>query len=273
MRSLLALFLLLSAPALAAFQKPPVVATSPAPSPHWAAEIEARYTGSFLNPEDEARKSSFSTIAKVAFKASDRVTLQGIWGFNQIIEPLAEFTLTNPEFRLFYRVLGQRNGWSFAIGPTAALPVSQDAQDQSLYFAIGAATRLTYNGQNTDEVGFKVSYDIGFNRNVHQYETSNTNVYNTMSSIDHYVEATYSSETPFSLTAWAGFSSAWSYAGVISNNYTLGQEISYAVNDQWELAVGHDRGGDFLSPNGQAYNFGLFDAQESRFYLLAKLTF
>lgn len=274
--ALYSLFLLAASPAAhAAFQRPPVVAPTPAAAEQpkrWAAEFEARYTGSFLNFDEPDRKSSFSLISKVAYKHSEKLSFQGVWGINQILEPEADFQFTNPEFRMFYRLFGRKSGWSFSVGPTAALPFNSESAAESLYFAIGAATRLAYNGQSEDDVGFKILYDFGFNRNIHQFETSDTNDANTMSSLNHYVEATYAFDSPVSLTAWVGFSSAWTYLGELSNDYTLGQELGYSLSDDWETAIGHERGGNFLSPNGQAYNFSLFDAEESRFYVLVKLS-
>lgn len=247
------------------------VQPKPEPEKMWAAEVEWHYNGSFRPSGDESRKTSTDGLAKVAITPGDRLAIQGVLGFNQILEPTQEFQLTNPEFRAFYRTLGKKSGWSLLLGPTAALPLSQTSQDESLYFSMGAAARALYNAQTSDEVGFKFYYDLGFNRNIHQYDTSNTGDVNTMCSLNHYLQFEYAFDSPFAISAWGGFSSAWSYEGLINNEFTAGQELAYAVSEQFELGLGHERGGDFLSSSGQSYNFSLFDASESRFYLLMKV--
>ncbi|MBS1958839.1 MAG: hypothetical protein JST80_05130 [Bdellovibrionales bacterium] len=263
--------LLASIPAQAAFQSTTGRAALPAratPVPRWLTKVESKYSGSFIGTGMEGNASNFSMLATTAFRVTDRMVMHAVYGFNQIINPTNRFTFANPEFRMFYRLLGSAKGWSLSAGPTAALPLSQESRDQSLYFAVGAAVRLACNGKTDDDIGFRFYYDLGFNRNNHQWETSNSGESNTMSSIDHYFVGEYSFDrTPITVSAWLGFSSAWSYMSVVSNNYTIGQEASFAASENVDLAIGHERGGDVLSPSGQSYNFGLFNAQESRFYL------
>jgi hypothetical protein len=234
--------------------------------------ITGRYNGSFLNYSDFRRRSSMTLNALVVFRASDLIQLQGVWGFNQILEPAQEFNLTNPEFRMFYRLLGKPTGWSLAIGPTVGIPINTPAQNESLQFAFGGASRVIYNGQGEDG-GWLFLYDTGFNRNIHQFETARNGSINTQFSVDHLFYLEYAFASPITLNIFLGFSSAWSYLGDISNAYISGQEMIYNVNSLLELALGHERGGDYLSPSGQNYNFRLFRAEDSRFYVSSTLRF
>lgn len=233
----------------------------------WGARITTRYTGSYLNPDDAFRRSAWRTTALITFRAPPKMLFQGVLGFNQTLEPRQEFNLINPEFRMFYRLWDHPKGWMWMVGPTLALPLSRDAQDESLIFALGASSRLIWSGQKADG-GLLLLYDFGLNRNFHQYQTALSGVPNSQLTLDHLIYGEYLIGTSgVRIATFGGFSSAWTYLGTINNAYVLGGEVVYNFIPELEVAVGHENGGNFLSPSGQDYNFGLFTASDARFYV------
>jgi len=230
----------------------------------------SEYSTSPQAPGDENKRSSFESQLVAALRTSPDFWVQGEIGFTQILEPTPEFNLVNPSFRGFYRITDPSlQTFKIEIGPTTAFALSEKSRRESLYLSAGAAVRFSLKGSNPiahqTEGGFSAYYDLALNRNFHQYETSDLGEVNTEYSLDHFLYAEYDFKGPFLIDAWVGFSSAWSYQGEVSNDYTLGQEIVFSPTDWMDLSILHERGGDFLSPSGQTYNFGLFDANESRF--------
>jgi hypothetical protein len=233
-----------------------------------------RYATSAHQSGDERKLSAFSSAFSGALRTASVFWVQGGIGFTQNIDPTPSFNLVNPDFRGFYLVTEpKQKKFRIELGPTASFALSEASQKESLYFSLGAAARFTFNLQETTTGGFLTYYDVAVNRNIHQYETSSLNTINTQYSIDHYFYFEYAFNSPWVIDAWVGFSSAWSYAGKISNAFTTGQEVSYSFYEWLDLTVAHERGGDYLSPSGQTYNFGLFDSNESRFSISTTLKF
>jgi hypothetical protein len=253
------------------------VPATPSPTPFetkFSGKWITRYSTSPQQAGDENKKSSVISVVQVALRTSPEFWIQGGIGFNQIIDPAQKFNLVNPDFRGFYRVTDATSKkFKIEIGPTTSFALSEDSRNESLYFTLGAAARFTFSLQKPEVGGFITYYDVAFNRNIHQYETSSLAEVNTQYSIDHYLYFEYDFEGPFLIDVWGGFSSAWSYQNVVKNAFTVGEEIAYSISDSFDIAISHERGGDFLSPSGQTYNFGLFDSGESRYSISATVYF
>lgn len=268
----LSLFLMFG---LSAHAAPPVV-TAPTPAAVEAkpTPFETSFKGKWINTYsssphqsgDPNKRASYTSALSVALQTSPEFWVQGGFGFTQIIDPAQKFNLVNPDFRGFYRVTPEKlKPIKIEVGPTTSLALSEETRRESLYFSIGVAARFSLNFQVPDVGGWLFYYDMGFNRNIHQYETSTSNSVNTKTTLNHYLYGEYDFEGPFLIDAWVGFSTAWSYQSRMSTAFTVGQEILFSATDWLDLSVSHERGGDFLSTTGQTYNFGLFDTNESRY--------
>lgn len=250
-----------------------VVTATPTPAPKWSGEWNSKYQFSLHTSEDARQQASAQSILKLVYRATPDFTIQGVIGGTQAIRPSLDFRIYNPEFRGFYNLSKKEDTVKFSIGPTLVAPLGSDAKDESLYFGAGAGGRMVVDTRDEDSMGFRGFYDLTFNKNFHQYQTSVYAEMNNQLSVNHTVYLEYNFAEVWCLNTSIGFSSLWNYAGVLSNNYSIEQELDFSLTDSIMLYASHARGGDFLSANGQNYSFGIFSPNDSRVSMGLALTF
>ena len=246
-------------------------AASPTPVPEvvktWSADWSTKYQFSLHSNDDENKRASVVSTLAVNFLASSTFRIQGVIGGIQAIKPALDFRVINPEFRGFFSLNDKKDKLRFFIGPTLVLPFGSDAKDESLIFGAGVGGRSVLDLKNKDGIGFKGYYDLTFNKNFHQFETSIFAEVNNQLSLNHTLYLEYSFDSLWTLNTSLSFSSLWNYNGLLSDNYSFEQELDFQLSDVITLFASHVRGGDFLSPNGQNYSFGIFNADSSRINL------
>lgn len=239
----------------------------------WIYRWDNTYSTNLVTGADAEKRTTVNSIFWVTTRFNSQVVLQSLLGFSQILDPRVEANLINPEFRLFYWFKNNAKGWSVSISPTVALPLSQRSRDESLYFTAGGAARLRYLDLDKAGHGWAFIYDIALNRNVHQYQTSVQGDPNEQWSLGHFGYLQYTFVNEIGLAGWVGYSSSWNYYNLLTSAYEVAQEVSYPVSNTISLAVNHRFGGDFLSPNGQDYQFGVFDNRDSRISFRVSISF
>lgn len=255
----------------------PVLSPSPSPAPtpakQWAIDWNTKYQFSLHASDDANKNASVVSLVGVNYLASSTLRIQGVVGGIQAIRPSLDFRVVNPEFRGFFLLSSAESKLKLYLGPTLVLPFGSDARDESLIFGAGAAGRMLLNLKEEDGSGFRGYYDLGFNKNFHQYDTSILAEVNNQLALNHTVYLEYNFDEQWNLNATLGFSSLWNYFGVLTNNYSVEQELDFQVTKLIMFYLSHTRGGDFLSPNGQNYSFGIFNPDASRVSLGVVLSF
>ncbi len=227
----------------------------------------SQYMSSLHQSDSEDKKSTLQSIAQVAAIINPKWAIQGTLGFNEALTPASKFDLIDPEFRAFYQLVEFNPTLKTSLGPTFSLPLSRDAQNASLIASLGVAARTTFGGDVAVSPHWTIYYDLGLNRNFHQYQTSLDGSQNITTSLEHLMYFEYRLNDQWYSDASFGFSSAWMYSGTVSNSTLVEQEVGVHPTQHTSIMVAHTRGGDFLSPSGQSYQFSLFDANESRLSL------
>jgi hypothetical protein len=249
----------------------PKVSPSPTPSPtpvkSWSADWNSRYQFSLHGSDDANKRATVISTIALNFLANDALRIQGVLGGIQAIRPSLDFRVINPEFRAFFLLSEKKSKLKFYLGPTMVLPFGSDARDESLILGIGLGARAMLNLTKEDGSGFRTFYDLTINKNLHQFDTSVFSEINNSLALNHNFYVEYNFDSRWNLNGTLGFSSLWNYMGVLTNNYSVEQELDFQATSQIMLYLSHSRGGDFLSPNGQNYSFGLFDADSSRISL------
>jgi len=262
--SLFLAILLFASPAKA----DPVEILSPSPSPVpvkiWSVDWNSKFQTSLHSAEDENKSSVLQSLLSVKYAVSPTLLIQGVVGGTQAIRPSLDFRIFNPEFRGFFQLVDQDKVLKFFIGPTMVLPFGSDAKDESLIFGAGVGGRVLLDLKKSKKSGFSAYYDLTFNKNFHQFETSITAEVNNQFALNHALYLEYDFNPRWNFNSTISFSSLWNYYGLISNNYSIGQELDFQATKMLSFYLAHDRGGDFLSPNGQNYSFGIFNADSSR---------
>ncbi|MNL58623.1 hypothetical protein D3C87_1822730 [compost metagenome] len=77
----------------------------------------------------------------------------------------------------------------------------------------------------------------------------------------------------FSISADFVHKNAVSYQGSIKEAYEFSQELSYQFNSFLAAAVGHSTSGNALRPNGQDYQFDIYNENTSVVYASMTLIF
>ena len=234
------------------------------PEKLWSIDWSSKYQFSLHSADDAEKNSAIQSGLTIKYVVSPTLTVQGVVGGLQAIRPALDFRVLNPELSGSFNLSRKESTFKFSIGPSLVLPFGSDAKDESLIIGTSVGAKVAFDPQNPDGVGFKASYGISFNKNFHQYETSVYAEVNNQYSFNHSLGLEYDFSPKLNINASLGFSSLWNYLGVISNNYSVAQELDYQVMEMLTLFIAHERGGDYLSPNGQNYSFGIFDPNSSR---------
>ncbi len=250
--------------------------TTPTPEPavkSWSIDWYNSYQFSLHQSDDPLKRSSFNTTVVGNVLVSPAFRIQGVVGGIQAIQPSLDFRVINPEFRGFFLLSEKKNRMKWYLGPTLVLPLGSDAREESLMFGAGVGARLLLDFKETDGSGFRTYYDLTFNKNFHQYETSIFAQVNNQLALNHSIYLEYNFDSQWNVNANFSFSSLWNYYGLLSNNYSVQQELDFQASDLLTLYLSHVRGGDFLSPNGQNYSFGIFNGDSSRMSVGVILSF
>lgn len=239
----------------------------------WSLSWSHAYTSNPVSANDADQRGSYSSLLSIITQFTSRLQLQSILGFGQAFTPKTEFSLINPEFRLFYKLNPQANHWNFSLSPTVTLPINQTAKEESLLFAAGGALRASYSMDTKTYTGWSFMYDLGLNRNIHQYQTSSDGTINQAWALTHHANLSYQTQGNFAFSGWVQYSTQWDYLDTPHSKYELGQEVSYQPISFLEFSLSHRYGSNVLSPNGQDYQFGIYDSRTSRFTLKTTLIF
>ena len=253
----------------------PELSPSPSATPAkpWSFLSSSKYQFSLHTATDENKQSSLESTLEADYSASPRLRVQGVVGITQALQPALDFRVFNPQFRGYWLLNPTENKLKFYVGPTMTLPFGSDAKDESLIVGAGLGGRAVLKLNDASGVGFKAYYDLTVNKNFHQFDTSITGDVNNQYALNHTIYLEYYFHPQWNLNATTSFSSLWNYLGLISNTYTLEQELDFQATDLVMLFFSHTRGGDFLGPDGQSYSFGIFDPDASRFALGMYLSF
>lgn len=173
--------------------------------------------------------------------------------------------------------------WAFKPIPFGSTqPSSRKTQNARINYSVSALIPVSKNSRIRDQlqgalsgaVGFSVTpIDNGFSygarvtagRNFHPYsENINGSVLNQYSSNQGVnVGYTYGN---WDLSVSFTNMTRWTYQGNTRSVFDLSEELSYAVNQSFSLAVGHTNSGSNLRPNGMDSNISLFNENSSIIY-------
>lgn len=145
-----------------------------------------------------------------------------------------------------------------AIAPVSKISTKKDQLQTSLSGKVSWSL-----GPKEDGVSLLTSLSAG--RNFHAYEEDiNGNVLNQYSSNQQikvgYVIGNWSVSADFI------HKSRWTYKGNIKGAFELTEEIEYAINKNYAVALGHTNAGSVLKPNGTDTNIDLYNENNSVIY-------
>lgn len=153
---------------------------------------------------------------------------------------------------------------SFVYSLTALIPFSKSSRiKDELQTALSGRVGLVYYPADGD--GFNASAGISLGRNFHRYEEDiNGSVLNQFSSIQNLILG-------YKLSHWSiGLNfinrSRQTYKGSVKSSFELTESISYSINDNYSLTLGHTNAGSTLKANGVDSNIELINENSSVIY-------
>ena len=178
-----------------------------------------------------------------------------------IIDPSFSYTKTSP-YKNF--TLSNTLVWS--------LPVSRGsrkiAENKSSFLLVSNISKnlKLWNVPLVGTIGLTNSI------NFHRYESNPFGQSNTQHA--HQIKGALSLQLTekIAFSHSMGVGKAFTYGGAGLNNFFLSDTLIISMGDV-NLSLGHSNGGDLLSPNGQNYNFSLFNIESSSFHVGVNLSF
>lgn len=108
-------------------------------------------------------------------------------------------------------------------------------------------------------------------KNIHGYTRNHNSVANISHSLSNALTLEWTRKS-LSLGVTAGYIMGWTYQDNLRDQFILDQSVTYAVDKQWTLILGHSNSGDMLKSNGRDRNVSFFDENSSTVYAAIKTT-
>lgn len=134
---------------------------------------------------------------------------------------------------------------------------------ESLILAAKIAPRFNYDLAPLGLHRITGFLEVSGGRQFHRFTTSTTGRINNQYSVNLWATLSYSISERLNFGLSGMRTSAWNYAGDITNSFKLSEDVSFRLSDRVSVMLSHENGGALLGPNGRESNFALVDPQAS----------
>ena len=165
-----------------------------------------------------------------------------------------------------------RKGWAlndyFKLSPSAVLvlPVTDTSKNKNgLLYTAGATLSLSLQTKTLGLDAWSMSYSLGYNRNFTQFSTNSDGDPLTAYRIRQRFNVGYKFTDSLSLATRFEFDSNYSAveANVVKNRFLHYQTLTYAINDNLEVSIGHTNLGATLTGANYENNIKFIDDKSS----------
>ena len=218
-------------------------------------EIVSTPHSSQLNSKNIITHTSF----ELSFFLTPSLTISSNFGITQQLYPATDFNYSNPEVSILNQYAQLDSHFKFYAGPYFILPINDEARRNSLLLTSGIANRILMEFAH-----FTAYYDLIYSHHFNHFQTKLSGESNEANALLHrlYLQNRYQN---LFLNLQFGFNSHWNEENTISNEILSEQEIGISITQKASLSLAHFQGGNFLSPDGQSYQFNVFNSSESNF--------
>lgn len=161
--------------------------------------------------------------------------------------------------------------YALALKPSfsVVIPVAKTSRlkDQlQTALAAGLAFIIKPDGKTTSDGNFNLAFGLTAGRNFHQYDDDINGI-----ALNKY-SSNQSLTLGYEISDWS-FSieyihrSRWTYQNNVRESYVLSEDISYTINENFAVAIGHSNESPALKANGYESNFNVIDEDASIVYL------
>lgn len=239
----------------------------------WSGFLHSSRTTGLYDFKDGSRNDSMDYSLRVNASLTPQYFLRMDTGYSQNMkdQELSDFADTSLTLRRIPMKLGRNFIFSYNVGGTA--PTSEDSSKRAnLKGSVRSGVILAINPSRLIP-GLAFTSSASIAKNFHAYETDVTGkVLNEYSSTQSLI-ASYSFPVGITLSADVTHAVARSYQGTIQNSYLISQDISYGINETFQVSAGHSNSGMALKPNGQDYSIDMYNENTSTVYAALTVIF
>lgn len=133
--------------------------------------------------------------------------------------------------------------------PSLSIGVPVSRAQYSATFQGSTAVAMKFAANPDYLISKKLSLDVSISgtRSFHKFDTAASGKVNTKSSSTQTMNLGWNFTDALSVSLQVNHYHTWSYQGALSESYNHIEEIGYALNDQWALALGHQYGNPTVS--------------------------
>lgn len=216
--------------------------------------------------QDGTRGDGVAYLGRLNANLGSSFTLRVDGGYNQDLKDSTKNDFADTVISLRSTPMNLGKTFLFSYNAGFAAPTSKVSSEvQGMYASARAGAVLAINSNRLIK-GFSVVSSIVVARNFHEFETSKVGAVNNQYSSTQSLSLNYDFPRNFSISADIVHKNAISYQGILKEAYEISEELSYQVNSNFGIAVGHSNSGNALRPNGQDYSFDAYNENTSVVY-------
>lgn len=226
---------------------------------------------SLYDKKDGSREDGADLVAKLNFAITPNYVLILQGGYSEDLKNSEKSDFSDTSFVLARKKTLLGKYISFAPTTTLIAPTSKKSHTQDNLIA-GARIGGVFAMNPEIDPNAALSLSLSGGQNFHTYDTSINGAVLNKYSFTQTLTAGYS---------WGDFSAgfvfihknAWTYQGTLLEAFEHSEELGYAINERYSLALGHTNAGSALKANGLTNNISLVNEDSSLAYITLTVNF
>jgi len=247
----------------------PAAALSPAkPTKNLSASVSLARTNSLNNYQDGSEQASWDSTFLASYKLSQNYSVTGLIERSDDIKNSDNSDWQSASIRLSHAAISIfDNNMTVAPRLSMGLPISKAQRLASFQTSLGLSARLAANSDKLFSKKLSLSTGWGISRSIHQYDTAKSGAVNNQYSSTQDLVVGWSFTEDLGLSLEVVHYNYWSYQGTMKEFYSHNQELSYAIDPQFSVAIGHSLGRRTVwNSDSSSYEYKLIDEDDSLVY-------
>ncbi len=233
--------------------------------------IQAARSTSLYDFQDGTRHDGMDYLARFNLKLSKDYTVRLDGGYSQDLNNAQSADPTANDFAdtsLSFVRVPVAVGKLVMLGYKVAAIAPTSKASATLQNMQGAASTGLTAMINPDRLipGLSIVSAISLRRNFHQYDTAMNGSVNTQYSSSQSISVGYDFTSGISISGEFIHKNGLTYQNNIKESFEHTEELGYAINPTFSVAVGHTNAGSALKPNGVDSNVALINENDSMVY-------
>jgi hypothetical protein len=201
------------------------------------------------------------------YKLSDSFVVSPLLVATKKYKGEEEFDFTVARLRVLYKTLTINNVVKAKPSVRGFFAINDSQiRREGLNFAVSIDTSFRVAGRVLRSEDLKLQYRPRVYKYSHKHELATTGTPNTSWRLQNRFDLSWEFTKNWQISTAAIFDSRWTYKGNVTESFSIGEELSFILNDHLAFAVGHSNDASVLAANGKDSNIGVFDENTSSVY-------